>query len=215
MNKDYLFTSERLGFRNWKISDLEEMSVINADVDVMKHFPQTLTKEETAAFIDRQKAHYEKFGYNYFATEVLESGEFIGFIGFSALDFEAEFTPATDIGWRLKKNSWGNGYATEGAKKCLEFAFNELNLEKIILIDYPGFNLSLAKSLKSKVNIPIIYYISPQVWAWKENRISKIKRDLDALYVILPFEEPGRGLLGRPFLTKFPSLFQLKGSLPL
>jgi len=134
MNKDYLFTSERLGFRNWKISDLEEMSVINADVDVMKHFPQTLTKEETAAFIDRQKAHYEKFGYNYFATEVLESGEFIGFIGFSALDFEAEFTPATDIGWRINKSAWGKGFATEGAKRCLEFAFKELQLTRIVSI---------------------------------------------------------------------------------
>jgi hypothetical protein len=54
MNKNYLFTSKRLGFRNWKISDLEEMSAINADSEVMEHFPKTLSKEETQAFIDRQ-----------------------------------------------------------------------------------------------------------------------------------------------------------------
>ena len=47
-------------------------------------------------------------------------------------DFESEFTPNVDIGWRLKKTAWGKGYATEGAKKCLEIAFNELKLNKII-----------------------------------------------------------------------------------
>jgi len=60
--------------------------------------------------------------------------------------------------------------------------------EKIVLIDYPGFNLSLAKDLKKKLQIPIIYYISPQVWAWKENRIHKIKKYIDKLIVLFPFE---------------------------
>jgi len=64
------------------------------------------------------------------------------------------------------------------------------NPEKIILIDYPGFNLSLAKALKKHSNIPIIYYISPQVWAWKENRISIIRKYIDKLIVIFPFEKP-------------------------
>ena len=59
---------------------------------------------------------------------------------------------------------------------------------KIILIDYPGFNLSIAKSLKSVLGIPIIYYISPQVWAWKKNRVFKIKKYIDKLIVVFPFE---------------------------
>ena len=63
---------------------------------------------------------------------VLETGEFIGFIGLAFQNYKTAFTPATDIGWRLKKSAWGNGYATEGAKKCLEFGFNKLNLKKII-----------------------------------------------------------------------------------
>ena len=57
----------------------------------------------------------------------------------------------------------------------------------LIYIDYPGFNMRIAQWAK-KQGIPNHYYISPQIWAWKENRIKKIKRDLDALYVILPFE---------------------------
>lgn len=47
-------------------------------------------------------------------------------------DYETDFMPATDIGWRLKPSAWGKGYATEGAKRCLEFAFSELNLERIV-----------------------------------------------------------------------------------
>ena len=59
----------------------------------------------------------------------------------------------------------------------------------LVYIDYPGFNMRIAQWAK-KQGIPNHYYISPQIWAWKENRIKKIKRDLDALYVILPFEAP-------------------------
>lgn len=58
----------------------------------------------------------------------------------------------------------------------------------VILVDYPGFNLNIAKFLKSKTRIPVYYYISPKIWAWKEYRIKNIKRDVDELFSILPFE---------------------------
>lgn len=58
----------------------------------------------------------------------------------------------------------------------------------VILVDYPGFNLSIAKFVKEKTNIPVYYYISPKIWAWKEYRIKNIKRDVDELFSILPFE---------------------------
>jgi RimJ/RimL family protein N-acetyltransferase len=132
LKEEYIFISERLGFRNWTKEDLTEFAIINADLEVMEYFPRALTKNETSDFIDRLRIQYEKNGYNYYATEILETGELIGFIGFSHQDYETDFTPATDIGWRLKKNSWGNGYATEGAKRCLDYGFNELNLVKII-----------------------------------------------------------------------------------
>lgn len=128
----YLFTSERLGFRNWQNTDLEEFANLNADSEVMRHFPKTLTLQETKDFIIRLQDHFNKKGYTYFAVEVLETREFIGFIGLAYQDYEAPFTPSTDIGWRLKKSAWGKGYATEGAKRCLQFAFSELNLTKIV-----------------------------------------------------------------------------------
>ncbi|MCX7547189.1 GNAT family N-acetyltransferase [Xanthomarina sp. F1114] len=134
MGNLYIFKSERLGFRNWNKNDLTEFAKINADIDVMAHFPNTLTTTETSEFIERLQNHYKTYGYNYFATEILETGEFIGFIGLAYQDYKTDFTPAVDIGWRLKKSAWGNGYATEGAKKCLDFAFKKTELKKVIAV---------------------------------------------------------------------------------
>ena len=64
----------------------------------------------------------------------------------------------------------------------------EYGPDAVILVDYPGFNLRIAEFAK-KNGITVHYYISPQIWAWKENRIRKIKRDVDHMYVILPFEK--------------------------
>lgn len=58
----------------------------------------------------------------------------------------------------------------------------------LILVDYPGFNLDIAKFIHAKTNIPVYYYIAPKIWAWKEYRIKNIKRDVDKLFSILPFE---------------------------
>ncbi|MEY4963505.1 MAG: hypothetical protein RLZZ323_824 [Bacteroidota bacterium] len=72
---------------------------------------------------------------------------------------------------------------TTAKKDILEF-----QPDVLIFIDYPGFNLRIAKWAKT-LNIKTHYYISPQIWAWKENRITDIKRDVDQMYVILPFEK--------------------------
>ena len=100
----------------------------------MEHFPKPLSKDETLHFIKRLQTHYNKNGYNYFATELLDTGELIGFIGLAHQDYKSDFTPAVDIGWRLKKSAWGKGFATEGAKKCLDFAFNTLKLDRVISV---------------------------------------------------------------------------------
>ena len=134
MNQRYIFKSDRLGFRNWTMDDLPEFAALNEDERVMEHFPKPLTHQETEAFINRLRKHFDDWGYTYYATEVLETGTLIGFIGLAYQTYEAEFTPAVDIGWRLKPSAWGKGYATEGAKRCLEFAFEILELEKIVAV---------------------------------------------------------------------------------
>ena len=130
-NDLYIFKSERLGFRNWEATDVAPMAEINADRKVMEFFSSTQDLEQTKQFIEQMQSQYEKSGYCYFAVDKLEDGEFIGFIGLSLQTFESSFTPCIDIGWRLKQAVWGNGYATEGATRCLDFAFRELKLESV------------------------------------------------------------------------------------
>lgn len=134
MKSKYIFKSKRLGFRNWTNEDSDEFSKLNSDEEVMKHFPKTLSKNEVKEFIGRLKKHYDKNGYTYYATEIIETKEFIGMIGLAYQEYKSNFTPAIDIGWRLKRDAWGKGYATEGAKRCLEYAFNELEINKIISV---------------------------------------------------------------------------------
>ena len=74
-------------------------------------------------------------------------------------------------------------------KRCQEDIV-EWNPDVVILVDYPGFNLKGAKYIKEHTSIPLYYYISPKIWAWKEHRIKAIKRDISEMYSILPFEVP-------------------------
>lgn len=131
MSAPYLFTSERLGFRNWIADDIPAMAALNADPDVMEFFPSTQTMEQTVGFVERMQKLFAARGYCYFPAFRLSDDQFIGFIGMSYQDFEASFTPCTDIGWRLAKAYWGMGYATEGAKRCLQYAFEDLGLKNI------------------------------------------------------------------------------------
>lgn len=132
MVSEYTFTCMRLGFRNWRETDLTAFAALNSDPEVMRYFPAPLDLEMSRALLEKLQAHYEVHGYTYFATELLDSRTFIGFIGLKFQDYEAPFTPAVDIGWRLRREYWGKGYATEGAGRCLEYGFETLGLTSII-----------------------------------------------------------------------------------
>lgn len=133
-NKDYLFKSERLGFRNWLESDIDRLAEINSDKKVMEFFPGIISKDQTIEFIEKMQQQFTDKGFCYFAVDKLENNELIGFIGLSEKSFEAEFTPCIDIGWRLNSKEWNKGYATEGAKRCLEYAIEVLKLGKVVAI---------------------------------------------------------------------------------
>lgn len=128
---EYLFKSERLGFRNWQKSDYEPFATMNMDEMVTEFFPSCLTAEQSYSMIERMKLHYEENGTTFFAVDELESGSFIGFIGMVIPRFDAFFTPCHEIGWRLAQPFWNKGYATEGAKAVLNYGFNTLNLDVI------------------------------------------------------------------------------------
>lgn len=131
---DYLFTSERLGFRNWVNGDKAPFARMNADPGVMRHFPSTLNKQQSDELVDELSAHYLHHGYTYFAVDELVSGDFTGFIGLKYKNQGHPLAPFTDIGWRLAPLYQGRGYATEGARACLKYGFEKCGLNEIFSI---------------------------------------------------------------------------------
>ena len=131
----YSFESERLGFRNWSMEDLDLFfTKINNDDQVMEFFPFKPSKQDTQAFIERMQNMFTEKGFCYFAVDILETNEFIGFIGLCEQTYLEQLGSFVDIGWRLKTSAWGKGYATEGAKACLRYGFEALQLPEIYAV---------------------------------------------------------------------------------
>ena len=104
---------------------------MNQDEAVMKYFPDIMTPEQTKTSFNRMREHFDDHGYTFFAVDLLMEKKFIGFIGLVNTRFESHFTPCVEIGWRIMKDYWGRGLATEGATACINHAFNKLGLDSI------------------------------------------------------------------------------------
>jgi len=117
--------------RAWREEDLAPFAAMNADPIVMEHFPSTLTWQESDALAVRITAQLDTLGYGLWALEVMKTGEFIGFTGLAVQTFPAHFTPAVEVGWRLKKPAWGHGYATEAALAALDVGW-DARLDEIV-----------------------------------------------------------------------------------
>ena len=134
--RDRLLTA-RLILRRWRDADREAFARINADPRVMHFFPAELSRGESDALVDRAEAHFAAHGFGLFAAELRETGRLAGFIGLVVPGFEAHFTPAVEIGWRLDAAVWNQGLATEGAREALRFAFEELRLREVVSFTVP------------------------------------------------------------------------------
>ena len=122
----------RLLLRHWRDEDREPWAAMSADPAVMEHFPAPLSPEESSAWIDRVGADLERRGWGLWALEELATGRFLGFTGLNVPRFDAHFTPAVEIGWRLRRDAWGHGYASEAARGALAVAFEDLGLEELV-----------------------------------------------------------------------------------
>ncbi len=127
-----LLKTKRLILRAWKEQDLDPMLAINLDPTVCEFLPEVGNRSATKALIQRFINHYEKYGFTTYAVELRSNGKFIGFVGLLIPSFEAHFTPAVEIAWRLDSKCWGKGYATEAAKAIVDFAFAILKLEEVV-----------------------------------------------------------------------------------
>jgi RimJ/RimL family protein N-acetyltransferase len=127
-----MIETQRLILRNWREEDRAPYAALNADPEVMAHFPRVQTREESDGFIDRRSAEITKQGYGFFALEIKDTHEFVGFTGLTTAHIDVPFAPALEVGWRLARAHWGKGYATEAALACLDYARDILKAKEIV-----------------------------------------------------------------------------------
>jgi ribosomal-protein-alanine N-acetyltransferase len=136
--------TERLVLRGFRERDREPFAAMNADPAVMEHFPSTLERPASDAFLDRIDEHWRARGFGLWAVERRDDRAFLGFAGLSDPRFEAPFMPAVEIGWRFARDAWGHGYATEAARAALDFGFETLGLREIVSFTAPANVRSIA-----------------------------------------------------------------------
>ncbi|NND84694.1 MAG: GNAT family N-acetyltransferase [Acidimicrobiia bacterium] len=137
-----VFATERLTLRRWVESDLPGFAAMNVDPDVMEYFPAFVSEEDTRAVVERFESLFDEVGYGPWALE--HDGEFIGFTGLLIHTFPAHFTPAVEVGWRLRKEAWGHGFATEAARAALRVGFEDHAIDEIVSMTVPANVKSVA-----------------------------------------------------------------------
>jgi ribosomal-protein-alanine N-acetyltransferase len=111
---------------------------MNADARVMEFMPALLSREESDALVDRIEAHFRLHGFGLCAVELRNDHSFAGFIGLAVPSFEAHFMPSVEIGWRLSTDCWGQGLATEGARRMVQYASEVLKLKSLVSFTVPA-----------------------------------------------------------------------------
>jgi RimJ/RimL family protein N-acetyltransferase len=144
MTKRHELETERLRLRLWRDEDLDPWAELGSDVRVMEYFLSTVSRKESAESMARARQHFDEHGYGLWAVEVKDGAPFIGFVGLAHVQFDAAFGPAVEIGWRLAFDAWGHGYASEGAREALRFAFDTLGLGEVVSFTAEGNRRSSA-----------------------------------------------------------------------
>lgn len=128
--------TERLVLRQWRDDDVDVFVEMGLDPAVMEYFPGTMSEEQSRETAGRFRDALEERGWGLWAMEARDGGaldgRFLGFTGLAVPRFEAAFTPAVEVGWRLTPAAWGRGYATEAARACVAYGFGELELDEIV-----------------------------------------------------------------------------------
>ncbi len=123
----------RLLLRPWRDEDIPAFLEMSADPLVMEYLPPA-----DEAWVARARAHWDEHGFGQWVVEIPGGAPFIGVVGLGTISFEAPFTPAVDVAWRLARPYWGRGYAAEAAKASLDYGFEQLGLSEIVALTVPA-----------------------------------------------------------------------------
>lgn len=179
--------TDRLILRQWTAQDRVQFAKINSDPEVMKYYPETLSSEASNAMADKIEDLINTQGWGFWALELKQDSKFIGFTGLHKPHYELPITPCVEIGWRLAKEHWGKGYATEAGRAALNTAFSTLQLPEVYSFATITNSLSIAvmqrlnmKNMHSNFDHPVmpstsplkehcLYKISHSQWAKQQN----------------------------------------------
>jgi RimJ/RimL family protein N-acetyltransferase len=139
-----LIETVRLVLRRWQAGDREPFAAMGQDAEVMRHFPALLTRTESDALIDRFDTRIDADGYGMWALERRGDGAFIGFTGLLPVGFPSPIENDVEIGWRLARTAWGQGYATEAAAASLAFAWRRTTALRIVSMAVTANTASIA-----------------------------------------------------------------------
>jgi RimJ/RimL family protein N-acetyltransferase len=124
--------TQRLILREWRDDDLEPFVTLSMDPEVMQYLTRPRERAEVERWVEGVRAHFRHHSFGLWALEIPGITPIAGFTGLTIVPYEAHFTPAVEIAWRLARECWGNGYVTEAAAAALNFAFSDLHLEEIV-----------------------------------------------------------------------------------
>lgn len=134
MSKPILET-ERLLLREISHDDCDELLQIWGDAEAMRLFPKTLNRQEMTEWIDRNLKRYENFGHGVWAVILKDSQQFVGDCGLVVQ--EVDGVEELEVGYHFNPNFWGRGFATEAARGCMDYAFGQLNVRRVISMIRP------------------------------------------------------------------------------
>ena len=135
--------TERLLLRGWRAEDRAPFAEMNADPAVREYFRSVLSRDESDSQADWIEAEFSERRFGLWVIEIPGVSPFAGFTGLSVPGFEASFTPCVEIAWRLAREHWGRGYATEAARAAVEFGFTQAGLDEIVSFAVPANTRSI------------------------------------------------------------------------
>jgi RimJ/RimL family protein N-acetyltransferase len=130
--------TQRLCLRTWQPADLRGFAELNGDPQVMRYFPSVMSRAQSDAMARRMQAHFVTHGFGYWVLERHGQPGLIGVLGLQQVRFEAVFSPAVEMGWRLQPAHWRQGYALEAATAVMACAFEQLQLEQVLAFTVPA-----------------------------------------------------------------------------